>query len=524
MYVTTSVLFFRQKVNVIAGLIIFPLLSVAALISIFFSPVDHDVSWYLYAADRMLDGAKLYVDIVDLNPPLIYYLSIPSAWLARVNNWSPICLLRINVLALICISLFLCRQAIGQLIVNDTIRLSILVSLFFIMFPFATDVFGQREHITFILLLPYVFNAALRMRETKPGVGHIIIISIAAGLAFAIKPHFFIAFIAIETYLACRTNFFACAKPYPVIIVTILLSYWLTVVLYFPAYVDLIIATKPLYDFYETKPLSQLLQLPSVHICILAYIAFIVTCRTGPYKQITGVLFVFSASFFLIAFIQKREWYYHFYPALAFASLVLILIIINLLNAHSKHHWLQWFRNFCLCSVIVLLFSIKAPCIVPPLKNFIYSRKILSGWTGSLAKIIKTHANNKNILLLSTEVQPAFPLIHYCDVDWSLRFNCLWFLPGFYKQAIPGGDVLYHTPSQMSATEQFFFDAVIQDFEKYPPNMVIVHQGIEKQGFGNTKFDFIEYYLQDDRFVILWNNYLLFDIVGEYAIYNRNAP
>jgi hypothetical protein len=45
--------------------------------------INHDVAWYYYAAGRVLDGARLYVDIVDPNPPLVYYLDVPAVWAAR---------------------------------------------------------------------------------------------------------------------------------------------------------------------------------------------------------------------------------------------------------------------------------------------------------------------------------------------------------------------------------------------------------------------------------------------------------
>ena len=49
-----------------------------------------DTGWLLYAAARMLDGATLYVDLVEVNPPLIVWLNAIPVALSRALALSPI--------------------------------------------------------------------------------------------------------------------------------------------------------------------------------------------------------------------------------------------------------------------------------------------------------------------------------------------------------------------------------------------------------------------------------------------------
>jgi hypothetical protein len=42
-----------------------------------------DIAFLLYAAGRVLDGARLYLDVVEINPPLIIALNLPAVLLAR---------------------------------------------------------------------------------------------------------------------------------------------------------------------------------------------------------------------------------------------------------------------------------------------------------------------------------------------------------------------------------------------------------------------------------------------------------
>jgi hypothetical protein len=65
----------------LAGLALFGL---AAL----WPPLNHDAAAVLGFAQRMLAGEKLYATLIDVNPPLIFLLSLIPAWVARVTGTS----------------------------------------------------------------------------------------------------------------------------------------------------------------------------------------------------------------------------------------------------------------------------------------------------------------------------------------------------------------------------------------------------------------------------------------------------
>jgi len=45
--------------------------------------INHDAAMYLQAGDLLRSGTRLYVDVIDLNPPLIFYASRGIATVAR---------------------------------------------------------------------------------------------------------------------------------------------------------------------------------------------------------------------------------------------------------------------------------------------------------------------------------------------------------------------------------------------------------------------------------------------------------
>src|ERR1700677_3424287 len=66
------------------------------------APNGHDQSWYLFAAQRLLLGAKPYGPfLADTNPPLILWFSTPPPLLARLLDIEPNTGLRLFVLLMI---------------------------------------------------------------------------------------------------------------------------------------------------------------------------------------------------------------------------------------------------------------------------------------------------------------------------------------------------------------------------------------------------------------------------------------
>ena len=51
--------------------------------------LNHDVGWVLYSSGLMLDGQVLSRDIIEPNPPLIYFLSALPALAAGGSGWAP---------------------------------------------------------------------------------------------------------------------------------------------------------------------------------------------------------------------------------------------------------------------------------------------------------------------------------------------------------------------------------------------------------------------------------------------------
>src|ERR1700694_6056243 len=78
----------RQKLSPLAWLLIALVFAVAILLRQIV-PLNTDVSWLLTIGERVLDGQRLYVDIVEINPPMAVFAYLPGIAVARALGVDP---------------------------------------------------------------------------------------------------------------------------------------------------------------------------------------------------------------------------------------------------------------------------------------------------------------------------------------------------------------------------------------------------------------------------------------------------
>ena len=77
--------------------------------------IPSDTGFLLYIAGRVLDGARLYVDIIEINPPLIVGLNLPIVLAARALDVPEILVYRLAVAALVLACIGLTGRVLGYL-------------------------------------------------------------------------------------------------------------------------------------------------------------------------------------------------------------------------------------------------------------------------------------------------------------------------------------------------------------------------------------------------------------------------
>src|ERR1700733_4616458 len=115
----------RETLSFLSWLLIVALFAAAMLLQQRL-PVNLDVSWLLVAGERMLDGGRLYVDIVEINPPMSVFAYLPAIILARATGLDSAVVTDGLVLALAAASLLAACRILRLSAKLDHVRLSFL--------------------------------------------------------------------------------------------------------------------------------------------------------------------------------------------------------------------------------------------------------------------------------------------------------------------------------------------------------------------------------------------------------------
>src|SRR5260370_40852904 len=78
----------RRQVHPVAAPTLLPWISIVILFAVAIVlrhvlAANTDVSWLLTVGERVLDGQRLYVDVIDANPPMAVLLYLPGILIAR---------------------------------------------------------------------------------------------------------------------------------------------------------------------------------------------------------------------------------------------------------------------------------------------------------------------------------------------------------------------------------------------------------------------------------------------------------
>jgi len=480
--------------------------------------LNHDAAWYLWMARALLGGARLYVDAVDSNPPLIVLLSVPPVWIARLLGVSATAAFDIYVFLVSIGSTAACawaaRRALGDLSVTGR-RMLATVALFCVL-PFVKSDYGQREHFAVLLSLPFIIVSAGRAAGRSVPGRAAFAIGVLGGIGFAVKPHLLIAWVLVEILLAVLGERPRRWRPETLGVLVLLAAYGAVMVVAFPQYIPFAVKSRGIYAALLNPGLLALARLPEIQLCAVAAAALLLVRLDRARSGALLVLLTAGAGFLLGALVQGKGWDYHLYPARVVLLLTIVACAASLMDRVTDLKALVrgGARSVALLLGCVLLassarYSLQArrpPArdLVPPLLDAVRGR-------------------GRSMYALQMLLYPGIPVLNYSGMTWAGRHNSQWFLPGFYTAELsaPGAAIAPHTPEQMSSLEHEFFTQMVDDLCLNRPDVLIVENGVIRGADVAKAFDLLAYYRQDPRFVQLLGEYGIGSVVGDYTIYTR---
>ncbi len=448
------------------------------------SPLKDDIAWLLYVAHRWMAGRELYVDLIEVNPPLIIWISAIPLTLARWLAVTPqfVAMPAFAAIALGCAWWSACLlRPIGGLFAARIPVFAVIGGVLLII-P-AADL-GQREHLLVAAFLPYLILFARRLAagqggarpsamsrdgeapaatdspdETpaSTGVRSDLITGVAVGvlaaLGCALKPQYGLVFGVLE--IVALSHRIRPWRPAPLAAAATLIGYVALVAWVCPAYLRRAVPMAlALYGATDVSFGALLLKsAPLLAAEELAIVLWWRHRRTSAHTDLLMTGVVFAATSSVICFIDGKDWFYHRLPAMVATLLVLILWAASSIASRRENaspsrldhaprmdlaprvdhstgsdraDRMPWV-GLVATAVVVTLFCVSAARRLEPEVRQAVEPQATT--VARLEALIRLH-HARTYIAFSEWIALGFPVVNNTGVLWASRFDSMWALKG----------------------------------------------------------------------------------------------
>lgn len=292
--------------------------------------IGWDTALHLQAAQLITRGKIPYVDMLDVNPPLIWYIDTIPAFASNIFNLPATLTFSFFLTSIIVYSaamslyLLLKSKSEKELVFAIPFVLGLIVFNFFLRWDI-----GQREDIFVLLYLPFFLLRWLRWNykplDSKPIS---IIVGVIGGVGICLKPHFLIPSFLVELYfLLDKKNLKALITIETVSAVMVGVVY-LAHFLFVPAQMRenyfgfLVPAFKLGYSFWDVS-MAQMFSAPDKrNVFFLMAIATAFSLSLKNRSTLFLPLTVFAIASNIPYLIQFKGWAYHDQPVYAVSTIL----------------------------------------------------------------------------------------------------------------------------------------------------------------------------------------------------------
>lgn len=455
-------------------------------------PLGHDQSWYLISVQKILAGARPYVDVIELNPPLNFYLVMPAVYLAELLGVrsDPVFIAYVIVLALVSTlwarRLLLGVPGIATAHANLAAAIALLSTTALVVFDF-----GQRDVLMVIFALPYLALSMRRIEGDSVRPAGALAVGLWAALGICLKHYFLVFPLATEIAIHLkRRRLSDLFRPEVMAVGLACVGYALAVVTLFPAYLETIVPLARLTYFAYGVHFPESLLCAEILTFPLVFGAYLAMRRDSGPKPWLDMVAAWTLAALVSYVIQNRGFTYHADPL----RIMLVFLAISLVARKSDVP--RRLSRICLVAGLVLI-GVRVEVLG------LYEDQ----WAAEAARKLERYGVADGLYTFTAHVFIGFPLANRIDGPWDSRFPCLWPVPGVQRILAAPQDFTAEQVAAARQADRYVTDAVVEDFERRLPSVVIVDARKNKSYFAGVAFDYIAHFRQDPRFARLWSDY-----------------
>jgi len=381
----------------------------AAAVMLAILPTNPDVSWGLTMAEKWLDGGRLYVDIVEVNPPATMFLYVAPVWLARQIGIAPELTTNAFVLLAVALSLWIAARILhAARLISPQQAWPLLATAAGVLALLPGRSFAEREQIALIAMMPLLAVNWVRAARMAPSWRMALIAGLGAGITSIIKPYFAAAVFCsgLAAALSARSwrVLFALENC---VAAAVLAAYFVFVWRVYPVYVtDMMPLLAAVYVPLK-EPLGTLLLHEAMPLWVLMLLLLWLLLRTDLLKPPLSLLLAASAGFAVAYVVQQKGWLNHAFPMLA-------LELLTLADATfmTERHKRGSVLATLLIAGVVCFWMIRAED------------------RSALAAPIRAIAPHAKVLAISPHLTVGHPAVRQAGGVWVSRVSALWITQG----------------------------------------------------------------------------------------------
>ena len=449
----------RQGSWTVTSLLAIVAVFVAAILLRQVLPFNVDVSWWLIVSERMLDGQRLYVDILETNPPMagsVYFLAVA---LARALHLRPEVVTDALILGLVAASLALTWRILRFSSLRDSAAGAPAVWAAALLTILPMYDFGQREHLALVVLLPALAVYILRANGESVAPSAMLIAGLGAATTMNFKPYFVFAVgFCILTAAAQARDWRVLFAPENWIAAVLVVIHGICIVVFYPEYFTLIYPlVRDVYLLLKAPLLAILLTSATALWLVAIMVALALQRRRRKPDSASLVMMAGSLGFAVSFFVQGKGWGYHAYPMVALGLLAAGWAISAGDDERAGSRRLRAGAMF----VVALIFANACLWF-----NASVDMRQVQDQVSQLGP-------RPNILVLSAAAVIGHPMVRELEGTWVSRQEALW-VREIVRRARMDGTIDSATAARLAGYVARERAGIVEDFRKRPPDVVVI--------------------------------------------------
>lgn len=461
--------------------------------------LTNDVTWYLIATRDWLAGAPLYDWIMEVNPPLNFYYTVPAILMADLLGISDAAGQYLVVWLLLFLILIWCAAIIRADFALSSQRQAILLVgvAFAILIP-SLDSIAQREFYLVVLMMPWLL---CQVSPSTPSPWREGVTALVAALGVCLKPNFVLFPLAVILVRCVRDR-----SLRPVLSVANLtfllvgLAYVALVVIVHPAYLSEVVPIAQLvYGAYSAEPMVVAGIALEETLLLLLPVAMALLSR----ERVTGI-YPFTAvciAGLLSYLVQAKGFAYHMIPFLSFGLLACFLILIRLRK--------------------VTPFAVATALSAAGVTGLSISEGFPANFSADqINRVGQDLGGFDSLMVLTPHVYAGPPAAFASGADWVSRYPANWLVPGALNRLAKTD---CQTKAALCARLQAIVDRNrsenIADMIAGKPDLLVVD--LESEYFDTPRFDWLAFMAKDPAWAAVFAQYRYADKTKRYMYFQR---